>query len=136
MSEDKEEFVRNLLSKESESPVYRAAADILRALVILYGSGWESELFDVLMGLWSVRGLGLEQMGEIQQAVPEAAKLLSEAGIIKVERRMHAVGPKPEEETFYSAEDPILLIRLFASDRDLDKYRFETSSMGFQIRRR
>jgi len=135
VAKDPEDLVKEVIAKQGEDPVYTAAADILKALVILYGSGWESEVRDVLMGLWSIRGLSLGQMGDIQLAIPKAVKLLSEAEVITVERRMRAVGPKPEEEILYSAKDLSSLMRLFASDREIDRYRYETSGLTFPPRR-
>jgi len=38
-----EEIVEDLI-KKGDDPVYKAAVDILKALYILYGSAWESEL--------------------------------------------------------------------------------------------
>jgi len=41
--------------------VNKAAVDLLKALLLMYGSAWESELKDMLMTIWSVRGLDLEE---------------------------------------------------------------------------
>ena len=135
MSKDLEKTVREILEKEGESPVYKAAADILRALLILYGSGWESDLRDVLLGLWSIEGVGLEKMGELQHALPEAEKLLSDAGIIKVERRMRAdLSGKPQEEKIYTTGILTTLLRVLASDLKIDRYRYEVSGGVFPPR--
>ncbi len=135
MSKDLEKAVREILEKEGESPVYEAAADILRALLILYGSGWESDLRDVLLGLWSIEGVGLEKMGELQHALPEAEKLLSDAGIIKVERRMRAdLSGKPQEEKIYTTGILTTLLRVLASDLKIDRYRYEVSGGVFPPR--
>ena len=53
MNKSIEEIVEDLV-KKGDDPVYRAAVDILKALYILYGSAWESELKDTLMGLWGI----------------------------------------------------------------------------------
>lgn len=136
MARDFEKAVREILERESESHVYKAAADILRALVILYGSGWESDLRDVLLGLWSIEGIGLEEMGELQHALLEAEKLLSDAKILKVERRMRAdLGGKPQEEKIYTTGILTTLLRVLASDLKIDRYRYEVSGEVFPPRR-
>lgn len=129
LPEGPEETVREVLRRQEESATYKAAADLLRALVLLYGSAWESDLLDTLSGLWSVRGLELDQMGAIQGELGRAAEMLSQAGVIVVERRLRADLNRatPLEEAFYSARDLSLLLRLFSSDRDIDRYRFMLS---------
>ena len=128
-----EEFVKRLVEEGASDPLSLAALDLLRALVILYGSGWERDIRDVLMGIWSIRDMGLEEMGELQVRIPEAVKLLSEKGVIKVERRLHAVGMEPEEEDLYTATDIVLLSKILSADREVSRYRYEM--MGSWTRR-
>ncbi len=128
-----EGFVKELVEKRPTDPLSLAALDLLRALVILYGSGWERDVRDVLMGIWSMRDAGLEEIGEIQARLPEAVKLLEERGVIRVERRLHSVGMEPEEEDLYVASDIILLNKIFSVDREVSRYRYEM--MGSWMRR-
>ena len=130
MSKGIEEIVEDLIKKRDD-PVYGAAVDILKALYILYGSAWESELKDTLMGLWSIRGLSLSEVEEIEGRIPKAAEVLSKLGVIKVEDRFRAdLGkPKPVKERFYEVNNLTALLRAFSSDREIDRYRYEVSGM-------
>ena len=105
----------------------RTAIDILKALVLLYGSAWETDLKDALMGLWAVRNMGLMEIGEAESALPKAEKLLVEKGLIKVETRYKSdLGSrKPIEEKFYSTDHLFTLLRIFGGDIELDKLRFQ-----------
>ena len=130
MNKGIEEIVEDLV-KKGDDPVYRAAVDILKALYILYGSAWESELKDTLMGLWGIRGLSLSEMEEIEKRIPKAAEVLDKLGLIKVEDRFRAdLGkPKPVKERFYEVNNLTALLRAFSSDREIDRYRYEVSGM-------
>lgn len=128
-----EEYVKEIIRRQGEDILYQAAMDILRAMVILYGSAWERDLRDVLMTLWSMKNLDLREIGELQEKIPEAVKLLRERDVLQVERRLHAVGVEPEEEDLYTARDITLLIRLLSADREISRYRFEVQ--GAWLRR-
>ena len=125
-----EEILRDLIERRDD-PVYRAAVDILKALYILYGSAWESELKDTLMGLWSIRGLSLSEVGKIEGRIPEAAEALKELGVIKVEERFRAdLGrSEPIKERFYEINNLTALLRVFSSDQEIDRYRYEILGM-------
>ena len=125
-----EEILRDLIERR-DNPVYRAAVDILKALYILYGSAWESELKDTLMGLWSIRGLSLSEVGEIEGRIPEAAETLKKLGVIKVEERFRAdLGrSEPIKERFYEVNNLTALLRVFSSDQEIDRYRYEILGM-------
>ena len=130
MDKGLEEIVNELIKKEDDI-VYRAAIDILKALYILYGSAWESELKDVLRGLWSIRGLDLSEMWEIEKVIPKAAEILNKLNVIKVEEKLRAdLGKsKPIKERFYEVNKLTVLLRIFSSDREIDRYRYEVSGM-------
>ncbi|HDJ66801.1 MAG TPA: hypothetical protein ENF33_03740 [Nitrososphaeria archaeon] len=130
MDKSIEEIVNEFI-KKGDDIVYRAAIDILKALYILYGSAWESELKDVLRGLWSIRGLDLSEMWEIEKVIPKAAEILNELNVIKVEEKLRAdLGKsKPIKERFYEVNKLTVLLRIFSSDREIDRYRYEVSGM-------
>ena len=130
MDKGLEEIVNELIKKEDDI-VYRAAIDILKALYILYGSAWESELKDVLRGLWSIRGLDLSEMWEIEKIIPKAAEILNKLNVIKVEEKLRAdLGKsKPIKERFYEVNKLTVLLRIFSSDREIDRYRYEVSGV-------
>ncbi|RLG08395.1 MAG: hypothetical protein DRN68_03790 [Thaumarchaeota archaeon] len=130
MDKSLEEIVNQLI-KKGDDIVYRAAIDILKALYILYGSAWESELKDVLRGLWSIRGLDLSEMWEIEKVIPKAAEILNKLNVIKVEEKLRAdLGKsKPIKERFYEVNKLTVLLRIFSSDREIDRYRYEVSGV-------
>ena len=130
MDKSLEEIVNEFI-KKGDDIVYRAAIDILKALYILYGSAWESELKDVLRGLWSIRGLDLSEMWEIEKVIPKAAEILNKLNVIKVEEKLRAdLGKsKPIKERFYEVNKLTVLLRIFSSDREIDRYRYEVSGM-------
>lgn len=119
--------MRKILTTQDEAPVSKAAADLLKALLLLYGSAWESELKDMLMTIWSFRGLNLDEIGTLQSALAEAESMLSEKGIIKVEARLRGDLSKSEpiREKLYSTDHLYLLMKLLSGDRELDKLRFQ-----------
>lgn len=127
MSGEMERAIREVLGSEGRGIVERAAADILRALLLLYGSAWESDLMDTLTCLWGIRGMSLEEMGEATSALPAAEKLLAERGLIRVETRYKADLGKSEAslEKFISTDYLYALMRMFSGDPDLNKLRFQ-----------
>ena len=129
MNENIEKAIEDLI--KSEDPVHKVAVDILKALYILYGSAWESELKDVLRGLWSIRGLSLSEVWEAEKLIPNAAEALSKLNIIKVEERLRAdLGrSKPLKENLYEINNLTILLRIFSSDQEIDRYRYESSGM-------
>ncbi|MCS7146420.1 MAG: hypothetical protein RMJ28_01075 [Nitrososphaerota archaeon] len=129
MGADRKAAVRAILEKEGTSPEFTAAADILRAMVILYGAGWESDVLDVLSGVWSLKNLSLESIADLRKRLPGAVKILEESRLVTVETRLrpYLEEAKPVEERFYSALDLPTLLRALVSDRYIDRYRFEVS---------
>jgi len=93
----------------------------------MYGSAWESELKDMLMTIWSVRGLELEEVGRMQEAVEEAEKMLQEAGLINVEERKRGdLGKRePIKEKLYELQNLFQVMKLLGGDPELDKIRLQ-----------
>jgi len=122
-----EKKLKSLLEKEDESTVEKVAADILRSLLLLYGSAWESDLKDMLMLIWSNRQLSLDEIGELQAALAEAEKLLERIGLIKIEEKYRGdLGrSEPISEKLYTTAHILLLMKVFGGDRELDKVRFQ-----------
>ena len=82
------EKINGILNREKEDLGLSVAADVLRALAILHGSAWQSDLMDTLTGLWSIRGLDLDGIIGREQMVPKALKQLSELGLVRSEKRL------------------------------------------------
>ena len=80
------------------------------------------------MGIWSIRNLDLEQIGELQDALSKAEKLLSEKKIIEVETKPKGdLGrEKPLEEKFYTTKYLYLLMKLFSGDLEVDRFRYQS----------
>ena len=133
---DRESAVREILCRENSGPEFMVDTDIMRAMVILYGAGWESDVLDVLSGLWTVKNLPMDKMGELHEKFQDGVKILEKAGIITVQTipRAYLEEAKPVNEKFYKTSDLTMLMRLFAADRYIDKYRFEMT--GWVIPRR
>ena len=126
MESEPEKKIRDLLQRQEESKADKAAIDLLKALLLMYGSAWESELKDMLMMIWSMRGLGLDEIGEMKAALNEAEKILQEAGLITIEEKARGDLGKSEPitEKLYTAKHLFLLMRLLR-DSELDKLRFQ-----------
>lgn len=126
---ERESAIKEILVKENSGPEFMVAVDIMRAMVILYGAGWESDVLDVVSGLWTVKNLSMDKMGELHAKFQDGVKILEKAGIITVEvsPRAYLEEAKPVEEKLYRTHDLTTLMRLLASDRYIDRYRFELS---------
>lgn len=126
---EKESAIKEILARENSVPEFMVAADIMRAMVILYGSGWESDVLDVISGLWTVKNLPMDKMSILQSKFHEGVKILERAGIItiQVSPRAYLEESKPVEEKLYKTPDLTTLMRMLAADRYIDKYRFELS---------
>ncbi len=127
MGKEIEQAVRELLRSADKGIVERTAVDILKTLLLLYGSAWESDLMGTLTCLWSIRGMSLEEMGEAESAISAAEKLLIEKGVIRVETRHKADLGKnePAIEKLISADHLLILMKVFSGDIELDKFRFQ-----------
>ncbi|MGQ9782007.1 MAG: hypothetical protein ACUVQ8_07155 [Nitrososphaeria archaeon] len=106
--------------------------DILRALVILHGSAWQSDLMDTLSGLWRLKGLRLDSMIDLGGRVPKALKRLEELDLIEAEIRprgdLSRLGPV--DDTLYSAKGLWHLNSIISGDPLIHRYRREV--MNYQ----
>ncbi len=123
--------VKEIKDREKEKELYSLSCDILRALVILYGSAWHDELLTTLSELWSLGGFSLEDRIEREKNLEEALKFLNSKGIIKSEKRMRGYleREKASEEPFHTVLKLSSLIRLFSGDALINRYR--RASMGY-----
>jgi len=123
--------IKEIVNKEKEDEIYSLSCDILRALVILYGSAWHSELLFTLNELWSLKGIDLDKRIEKEKMLDKALKLLSSKGIVNYEKRKRAYLERTEalEENFYFVKRITSLIKFFAGDEIISKYR--RASMGY-----
>ena len=127
-----EDKINKILEKEREDHVLSVAADVLRALVILHGAAWKSDLMDTLTGLWSIRGLNLDDMIRRERLIPEALKELSESGLVRSEERFRSdlSRREPIKDELHSVRNLGALIRIFAADSLIEKYKREIMGYG------
>ena len=123
-----EETIKGLLSREREDEFARASCDVLRALAILGGRAWHSDLNDTLMGLWSIRTSEMQQTTSLRRHLDDAIRFLNEKQIIVSEKKQRAdLSGSPVEELLHSSKEYIGLLRNFGGDREVLKYTRETS---------
>jgi hypothetical protein len=123
-----EKILRELRSHEESNLPSKVACDILRALTILGGSSWESELSDTLLELWHQDQSQAIDLNQLQAEIEGALKTLNDCGIITSQRRMKAdlSTQAQREEMLCSALSYSSLINVFGSDRQVLKYRGQT----------
>ncbi|MEM2111167.1 MAG: hypothetical protein QXX08_04740 [Candidatus Bathyarchaeia archaeon] len=126
------EKIYELIKKEKEDSVSSVACDVLRAMVILHGSAWQSDLQDTLTGLWSLSFLTLDRMIDKESLVPEALKQLNVLGLIQSEKKLRSdlSRQEPVEDELHSVKNLRALIVIFGSDHLVEKYRREIMGYG------
>lgn len=123
-----DDAIRELLSKESEDELSRASCDVLRALTILGGRAWHSDLTDTLMGLWSIRDPEMQQTAAIRKRLDDAITFLNEKQIIVSEKKQRAdLSGGPVDELLHSSKEYVGLLKNFGGDRDVLRYTREAS---------
>jgi len=127
-----EEKIYEIIKKEKEDCVLSVASDVLRAMVILHGSAWQSDLHDTLTGLWSMRGLNLDGMISREDLVPKALKHLNSLGLIQSEKKLRSdlSRQEPVKDELHNVKNLRALIGIFASDSLVERYRREIMGYG------
>jgi hypothetical protein len=118
MKDPATEFMIDSRAREHSSELSRIVCDVLRAMTILGGNAWESDLHDTLREVW---GLREEEDKTGSALLTKALELLQENGILKVEKRVRGdlSLTEPIEEYFYRVEEWLRLLQLFGSDREV-----------------
>ena len=113
-----------LLAKEKMDRISSISVDILRALVILHGSAWQSDLVDTLSGLWRLKGLGMNDMIDLVHSIPEALKKVEELGLVESEQRPRGDLSSVEtvEDKLYSTKGLWPINSILSSDPLIKKY--------------
>lgn len=113
-----------LLAKEKMDRISSVSVDILRALVILHGSAWQSDLVDTLSGLWRLKGLGMNDMLDLVHSIPEALKKVEELGLVESEQRPRGDLSSVEtvEDKLYSTKGLWPINSILSSDPLIKKY--------------
>lgn len=118
MADSSVDLLRELKSREHSDDLSRTSCDILRAMTILSGSAWESDLHDSLRMIWSLRQEE-ERLGAAVMA--KALRFLQDKQILKVEKRNRGelTSGKAAEEAFYQVGEWIALLRIFGGDKEV-----------------
>jgi len=126
--EKTEKILRELRSREESDLPSKVACDILRALTILGGSSWESELSDTLLELWHQNQPQAADLSRSQAEIEGALETLNDCDVITSQRRIKAdlSAQAQREEMLYRALNYSSLISVFGSDRQVLKYRGRT----------
>jgi hypothetical protein len=115
---DSVDLLRELKSKERFDDLSRMSCDILRAMTVLGGSAWESDLDNSLRMIWSLR----QKEDTLGTAlVAKALQSLQDQQILKVQKRIRGelTSGKATEEAFYQVCGWFTLLRIFGSDKEV-----------------
>ena len=132
--ESSAEVIRELKEKEETGVLWKTCCDILRAVTILHGSAWDSDLEGILTELWYMKELGADRIEVFRKKIKDALKFLNEKGVVASQKKLRADLSKPyaTEENMHTAKDFVTLLREFGGDKDVIRYRREI--MGYHWR--
>lgn len=118
------EKIRFIKKEEEKDVFHKVCSDILRALTILYGSAWQSDLESVLLALWQLRNIELDKLPEFEKNIEKAIKYLNEEGIIKSQEKMKGdLSGGPIRETFHTVQNISYLLMVYSGDKEVLNYR-------------
>ena len=103
--------------EEVKDSVTKLACNILRALLVLGGSGWKDELDSSLAALISIEG-DTESRSSLRDS-ETAMTLLKEKGLIEDRKgkRADAAGRSTVEDTLYSLKEYTTVMQVFGTDK-------------------
>jgi len=130
------EVVRGLKEKEESDPLSRASCDFMRALVILHGSGWDSEVSDTMAALWNLRGDQSSDISQYHKALKKIIQSLNSQDIVQSAKKKRSVlsSRNPVDEVLHTVEDMNILHQFFSGDRWVEKFRREImGDSGFRM---
>lgn len=112
------DLLRELKAGERSDDLSRMLCDVLRAVTVLGGSAWDSDLHDTLRMIWSLRQ---EEDKPATAMLSRALDLLQEKEILRVEKRAKGdlATEKATEEGFYRAVDWLTILRMFGGDKEV-----------------
>jgi hypothetical protein len=112
------DLLRKLKADERSDDLSRMQCDVLRAMTVLGGSAWESDLHDTLSMIWSLRQ---EDDKLATPMLSKALEFLREKGILGVEKRAKGdlSTEKPAKEAFYRVGDWLTVLRIFGGDKEV-----------------
>jgi hypothetical protein len=118
MADSTVDLLRKLKADERSDNLSRMQCDVLRAMTVLGGSAWESDLHDTLSMIWSLRE---EDDKLATPMLSKALEFLREKGILGVEKRAKGdlSTEKPAQEAFYRVGDWLTVLRIFGGDKEV-----------------
>jgi len=118
MADSTVDLLRKLKAGERLDDLSRMLCDALRAMTVLGGSAWESDLQDTLRMIWSLRQ---EEDKPAIAMLSRALEFLQEKEILRVEKRAKGdlSTEKATEEGFYQVEDWLTILRMFGGDKEV-----------------
>jgi hypothetical protein len=118
MADSTVDLLRKLKAGERSDDLLRMLCDVLRAMTVLGGSAWESDLHDTLRMIWSLRQ---EEDKPAIAMLSRALEFLQEKEILRVEKRARGdlSTEKATEEGFYRARDWLTILRMFGGDKEV-----------------
>jgi hypothetical protein len=118
MADSTTDLLRELKARERSDDLSRMLCDVLRAMAVLGGSAWESDLHDSLRMIWSQRQEEDKLGGSL---LPKALEFLQEKQILRVEKRARGelATEKATDETFYRVGDWLAVLRVFGGDKEV-----------------
>ena len=119
------EAVLKLKEKETGDPFSRASCDFLRAIVVLHGSGWDSEVSDTMATLWSLRGDSSSDISQYHKALKKAVESLNTQRIVSSTKKKRSIlsSSQPSDEILHTAVDLNILHEVLGGDRWVEKFR-------------
>jgi len=118
MADSTIDLLRKLKAGEPSDDLSRMLCDVLRAMTVLGGSAWESDLHDTLRMIWSLRQ---EEDKLAAVMFSKALEFLQEKKVLRVERRAKGdlSREKATEEGFYRVGDWLTILRIFGGDKEV-----------------
>lgn len=118
MADSAVHLLRDLKARERSDDLSRMSCDILRAMTVLGGSAWESDLHDGLRLIWSLR----QEEDRLETTLlAKALESLQDKQILRVEKRIRGdlTSGKATEEAFYRVGEWLTLLRIFGGDKEV-----------------
>lgn len=105
--------------------------DVLRAMVILHGAAWKSDLHDTLSTIWRLKKLDFNDMIKASESLQKALEELKSRRILQWEKRFRGdlSRSEPIEDILYYLENVKEVSEKFSSDHIVLKYR--SKIMGY-----
>ncbi|MCX8189476.1 MAG: hypothetical protein N3F64_07165 [Nitrososphaeria archaeon] len=121
----------NIIKKKDKEYSKEIEKDVLRAMIILHGSAWKSDLHDTLSTIWRLKKLEFHEMVKASEKLPKILERLRSKKILQWEKRLRAdlSRSEPIEDTLYYLENLKEVSDRLSSDHIVLEYR--SKIMGY-----